>query len=186
MAGLRDIGFLLNYAVTEIKRQSGARAIPIYTEVIEQEPENRTAIRNRGLAYMMAVVNNNSLPNNKGFADAEAYCRLEPDSFLPPYCAAVIYGEAALKEPKWHEDQAIHYLTVALRKGMPLELMQRFQRQTKRLLLFVDANVLQSARRDPGYAVNLWPPEEPPVVADWTAFERKYGLKRSPLAMNSR
>src|SRR5262249_34817521 len=131
--GLRDIGLLFNYANTEILNQRALFAIPLFTEILDIDPLNKTAIRDRGMAHVSAVMNSPKLPNPQAFDDARRYCELEPDSFEAPYCAAVIFAHAARKDAAY-QSVAIDFLTQALRKGMPLHLVQNFSYDLKPLL----------------------------------------------------
>jgi tetratricopeptide (TPR) repeat protein len=182
--GLRDVAFLLDYAKAETMQQHHSEAAKRYSEVIEREPTNVEAIRNRAMTLFMVVVNDKEkIPTQQAFDDIEKYCRLSPDSFEAPYCGAVVYGEAAKKNSAF-ENKAIRYLTEALQKGMPLEAVGFYKLQVKRLLPFVSAQVLIDARRDSTYRLDLRPPHEPPSIADWRAFQKQYGLARELLVRN--
>ena len=182
--GLRHTGFLMDYARVQSTRQWHSEAAKRYTEVIEREPTNTEAIRNRAMALFLTVVNTSGvMPSQQAFDDVELYRQLVPNSFEPAFCGAVVYGEAAKKNSEY-EGKAIAYLTEALRKGMPLEAADIYKYQTKRLVPFVDAQVLMAARRDSSYRIQLWPPHDLPDVADWRAFEKQLGVQRELFVQN--
>jgi tetratricopeptide (TPR) repeat protein len=181
-AGLRDVGFLLNYARTQTNRQWHSRAAELYSEVIAIDPHNRAALRNRGLAYVASVKNNDQLPDKQAFDDAAKYLSLEPVSFEAPYCAAIIFGEAARKNPEYN-DLACAHLRQAIAKGMPLNLVGNFPAQLQRLLDQLDRAATEGASpRDPNYRLAFAPPEEPPRTSDWAAFERQFGSQSRVVA----
>src|SRR5262245_4903023 len=179
--GLRHVGFLMNYARVQSTRQWHVEAARRYTEVIEQEPTNVEAIRNRAMAlYMTAAIDKSRIPSQQAFDDVETYRRLAPDSFEPAHCGAIVFGEAARKDPVY-ENKAIGYLTEALQKGMPVEALNINKWQVKRLAPFVDGRLLAEARQDSSYRFNYLPAHELPDLADWQAFRKQFGVRRELL-----
>src|SRR5438874_11444386 len=116
-------------------------------------------------------------------ADVEESWRLEANSIESASCAAIIYGEAARKDAKFQE-KALHYLTEALRKGLPIEAANPYPFQLKRIIDLVDGNVLAGARHDAKYRLQFTPAHEPPSVAEWNAFQTRFGVKREQLVRN--
>jgi serine/threonine protein kinase len=169
--GLRDIGFLLNYANSEVLRQAEFRAVPIYSEVLEIEPENTTALRNRGLAYAAMVLRKKEPPNRQAFDDAKKYCELEPKCFEASLCAATIFGDAAKKDAKY-EEAAAGYLADALIKRMPIEWVSG--PVLRPLLDKVSPEIRSHARsKNPNEVLELRPINEPLLTADWNAFQKE-------------
>lgn len=176
--GLRDIGFLLNYANSLVLRQAPAQAIPIYSEVLQIDGNNKAAIRNRGTAYSDAVVSTNSLPNEQAFDDAKKYCELEPTSFEAPMCAANIFGEAARKDSRY-KVEAANYLQEALAKGMPIQWVSG--PILGPLLPEVDEDIRARARsKKPKEHIDPRPPNDPPATAEWKKFEKEVGIPPRP------
>jgi tetratricopeptide (TPR) repeat protein len=180
--GLRDVGFLMNFARVLSNRQMHANAAQIYTEVLTVDPRNKTAVRNRGMS-LFAVVRNDkrNLPDPQAFADLEEYFRLEPNGFEAAYCAAIIHGDAARKDPSY-EQKAIGYLNQAFQKGMPRELVQPYFTQLKRLLPFVDGQMVIDAVSDPDYRTRFAPSNEPSLTARWPEFQHNTGQQAALLA----
>jgi len=175
-AGLRDVGFLLNLARIYYRLQRHPLAIDVYTQVLSREPENRIAVRNRGMEYFLAVwTEKKRLPDAQAFLDAREDCRLNPDSFDASFCAAVIFGEAARKDPCFEED-AVGYLSKAMQQGMPLAMVKRYNAQLGSLVEKVDREVVAASERAPqGYVFRLGPDYlEPPEMADWDSFLRQH------------
>src|SRR6185312_5312326 len=115
--------------------------------------------------------------SSQAFRDAAKYCELEKESFLSSYAAAIIFGEAALKEPRY-ETAAIEHLSQAIANGMPISLIKKYQRPLKRLMPYVDAVAVVEMRRAAPCALDFRPPEDPPTTADWDAFQKTFGDKR--------
>jgi tetratricopeptide (TPR) repeat protein len=181
--GLRDIGVLLNYARVESNRQRHAEAIKLYDEILAIDSANVLAYRNRGLAYVaIAWSDKNKTVDGKALADADECCRLEPNSIESACCAAIIYGEAARKDARFQE-KAVSYLNEALRKGMPIEAANPYP-PLKRILSLVDETLLPTVRHDAKYVMQFRPAHEPPSVAEWKAFQNRFGIKEGRLAQS--
>jgi serine/threonine protein kinase len=182
--GLRHIPFLMICGRVQTGRQFHLEAAKRYTEVLEREPGNTEAIRNRAMALFMAVVNEKQkIPSQQALDDVESLRRLMPASFEGALCGAIVYGEAARKEPAY-EEKAIACLTEALQKGMPLEAVEPYKLQARRLLPFVDAEVLMAARREAGYRVDFRPTQRLPDAVEWKAFQRAFVRERELLVRN--
>jgi serine/threonine protein kinase len=182
LAGLRDVGFLLNYASSEFSRQSPLRAVPLYSEVLDIESHNGIALRNRGLAYVSVVRDRKDLPNPRAFEDARAYYRLESESIDGPYCAAIIFGEAARKNSplkEQYKEEALRYLRQAIAQGMPRELIQKYPLALNPL---ADDEIRAQAPSDPNFVLDLRPIQEPPRTAAWNDFRREVGARQSLIA----
>jgi tetratricopeptide (TPR) repeat protein len=183
--GLRDIGFLMNFARAHIRRRKHFDAANIYSDVLSFDPNNTSALRNRGMALFAAARNDKQrLPDAQAYADIERYRELAPDAFEPACCAAILYGDLARKGAGG-DSQAIACLTEALQKGMPLEVVQAYFTQLKRLLPFVDGQTLLAARRDPEFRIEFWPDHEPPATARWAAFQQTTGKQPGMLAQGN-
>jgi len=181
--GLQDIGFLMNFARTNTRRQKHRDAANLYAEVLALDPNNVTALRDFGLALFSDVQNNKRIPDDEAFAAIERYRQLKPGAFEPAYCAAILYGEKARKG-FGNDEQAIVYLADALKKGMPLDLVQPYYIQLKRLLPFIDGQTLLEARRDSSYRTRFAPSHDPPQTAVWAAFHRSAEQQSGLLAQS--
>jgi tetratricopeptide (TPR) repeat protein len=180
--GLRNQTFLMNYARVEANRQQQIDAIRLYDEVINSDPNNALAYRNRGLIYVALVWNDKKEPvDPQALEDADESYRLEPNSFEAACGAAIIYGEAARKDAKF-QDKAAYYLTLALRKGMPIEATNPYSIQLRRIFELVDKNTLAGARHDDKYRIHFTPAHEPPNLADWNEFQKQFGVKQKLVA----
>jgi serine/threonine protein kinase len=149
-AGLRDIDFLLNFARTQKKRGWHSDAAKLFSEVLAIDPNNKGAIRDRAVANLMVVKNSREkIPSAEAFEDALRYRTLET-SYEGSHLAASVFGEAARKDARYHDD-AILFLTESISKGLPSESLATLTIELKRLLPFIDASVLQNARSVPQF-----------------------------------
>jgi tetratricopeptide (TPR) repeat protein len=172
-AGIRDIGFLLNFAHVERKENRFSPAVDLYTEVLALDPDNVLALRNRCHTFFSQAVGANGIPHEQGFADAEKACLLDSDSFESPLCAALIYAQAARKDPGRYEDQARRHLTTALERGMPLGLFANYEPVLKPLMDKVDPRIAGDAwQRLRPIAHQVFTPQQPARTANWEAFLR--------------
>jgi tetratricopeptide (TPR) repeat protein len=182
--GLRDVGYLLNYARALRNRQLHSDAVRIFAEVLAADPQNRIAIRDRGLAHVAIVANDKTkIPSTEAFEDAEKLCQLDPKSFDAAYCAAIIFGEAARKDSNF-DPRAVGYLTDALNNGLPVEAVNHYPRQLKRLMPSVEEGVIAGARHDSRYRVAFVPIQEFPDGANWEVFQERYSDGSRRLAQN--
>jgi hypothetical protein len=169
-AGLQNLWLLLNYARILTNRQRYNDAIVVYSDALSLDPANSIALRNRALGHVAIVRNNKTeLPDESALVDAREYCRLAPDSIEALCCAAIVYGEAARKNNTF-EPEAVAYLTAALKKGMPLDVVNSNSLQLKRLVEKLDDETRTSARRDASFRIHFAPVQEPPATASWKAF----------------
>jgi tetratricopeptide (TPR) repeat protein len=181
--GLREIGFLFNYAHTQTNSQRHLDAAQVYSDILADHPQNGVARRNRALSYFHSVRNiAKQLPNEQAFKDIEAYCEMTPDSFEGPFYAAVIYSEAAEKDANY-EAQAIEYLTKAINKGLPLEcITPSYSIQLKNILKRMDPEVLSGARRGNQPPLNYFVQFAPAQTANWRLFLQQVSGSPSLLA----
>ncbi len=181
--GLRHPAFLMDYARVEMVRQHHSEAVKRYSEVLEVEPTNFEAVRSRALAFYWMVVNDRErIPSELAFDDVATYRRLDPGSFEPALVGAIVYGEAARKNPTY-QAKAIFFLQEALQKGMPAEVAGFYPAQIKRQLPFVDGHLLMSARRDTAYRFRPGLEQSLPQNANWSAFSARFGTHRPGLAL---
>jgi len=127
----------------------------------------------------VAVVRNrDDFPNPQAFDDARDYCRLDSESINGPYCAAVIFGEAARKDSQYREE-AIQFLRQSIAQGMPREWIQKHALALNPL---ADDALREQAPSDPNVVLDLRPIQEPPRTAAWNDFRREVGAKQTLLA----
>src|SRR5262249_7539110 len=151
----RDISFLFNLAKTQTFLQRHVEAAETYGVILEIEPQNVIATRNRAIARMYIVINQKTkVPSDECFADAATYCGLAGENFEGPLVAAIVFGEAARKD-KRYEAKAVEYLTEAIKKGFPLEAVSALSAQLKPLLTHVDAKVVAAGTHDAKYRINF-------------------------------
>jgi hypothetical protein len=157
-----------------VLRQSDFRAIPIYSDVLEIDPDNTTALRNRGMSYRAMVAGKRDVPlNPEALADAKRYCEREPKSFEAPMCAAVIFAEAAKKDPQYKK-RAADYLGEALAKGMPKDWVRSYALDS--LICKDNQELFDRARsKEPNEQFQPRPANDPPATPDWEAFEKEFG-----------
>jgi eukaryotic-like serine/threonine-protein kinase len=174
-AGLQDAGSLLNYARVLTNRQRYRDAINVYTELLSRDAANVLARRNRALTYVACVQNDKiGTLGDQALVDAREYCRRAPDSIEAACCAAIVYGEAARKD-KTFEPAAVAHLKDALKKGMPLDVVNSYSLQLRRLVEKLDDETRTSARRDASFRIHFAPAQEPLETANWKAFLNGHG-----------
>jgi tetratricopeptide (TPR) repeat protein len=171
-AGLRDIGFLLNYGRVAFNRQRYSDAVARYSEVLEIDSQNWPALRNRALSHRaIAVVNNSSeIPNPQAFEDAAQDCRLNPDSVEPFYFAAVVLGEASRKDPTYLPE-AVRCLSMAIEKGMPYRWIQNHDVSLRHLEVHLDGALIEKAKRAKDIVLSNMPNVEPVTTPSWAEFK---------------
>jgi hypothetical protein len=179
--GLRDIDFLLNFALTQKERQLQSSSAKLFGDVLTLQADNKEAIYNRAMANLMIAKNSpTQIPSPEAFRDGLRYRELEP-TFDGAFVAAWIFAEAARKD-KTYQDEAISYLAEAVRLGLPKESLAVMQSELRRLIPFIDPVVLQAARSVPDPQKRKrerTPIHELPDTPSLEAFQSKYGAKRS-------
>lgn len=182
--GQRDLAFLFNFARVRIRLQSAEEALESYADVLAQEPENRVAIFNRCLLGVGLVRNDKKkIPSPECMVEAESFCRLASDTFDAPFCAAVVFGEAARKDPAYRH-KAVGYLTEAIEKGLPLDIIEAsvYQTQLQPLLGYLDKTVIAQGINDPNYRVSVGPTRDFPPTPDWEEFRNPDKRRASRVA----
>src|SRR5262249_29906305 len=119
-----------------------------------------------------------SIPAQEFLSKAEECSRLEANSFEEPFCAAIVFGEAARKDTRYRE-KALGNFTEALQRGLPLEAANLYPPQLKPLVPLVNANVIANAAHDPGFRANFAPVQEFESTPNWQVFlrqDRKEGV----------
>jgi serine/threonine protein kinase len=169
-AGLRDLGFMLNYAHTSQKLGFDTEAITIYSEVLERDPTNTLAFRNRAQTYMNVGTRLGRLPNERAFHDAREDCRLNPSSFEAHYTAARLFGFAATKDSKYREE-GTHFLACALENGMPRNLFTIAESRLRPLVNREIEKLLEAAPAElDGYRYTAFSHQVPLQTANWDEF----------------
>jgi len=175
LAGLRETGFLLNYAYALVKIKFYPQAIGIYSEVLDREPNNAFALRNRERAQMGRAMEMRQIPDARAFEDARRDCALNPQSFEAPFVAAMLSGYAASR-PKSDPQFVVwgrEFLTSALKNGLPKELVQQEQGLFKP---FTDNDgviqrlVENAPAEESAYTFRTTRVSEPPLTANWEEF----------------
>jgi serine/threonine protein kinase len=169
--GQRDISFLFNLAKNQTLLQRHSKVVQIYGDILEIEPQNLIAMRNRAFAGLMVVINQKKLlPSDECFADAAAYCNLAGESYEGPLVASMVFGEAARKD-KRYEAKAVEYFTDAIKKGFPVEGVAALPAQLKPLLSRMEASIIEAATHDAKYRLNFAVPvQEYSNTASWERF----------------
>lgn len=172
-AGLREIGFLLNYADVLRKRDLATEAIEIYSSVLAEDPQNSMALCNRAVVYMSVAMRMNGEPTTQCLDDARRDVSLNPHSFESPYTAARIFAYATSKN-KAHREEGVRYLVMALERGLPGNLVER-QRMLLKPLLTPDVERLleKAPPEDPNYRYLTYRRRQPSQIADWQEFLRQ-------------
>ena len=79
------------------------------------------------------------------------------------------------RKDKTFEAAAVAHLKDALKKGMPLDVVNSYSLQLRRLVEKLDDETRTSARRDASFRIHFAPAQEPLETANWKAFLSGHG-----------
>jgi serine/threonine protein kinase len=169
-AGLRNRGFLLNYADVLRKRDLVTDSIARFSEVIDLEPQNSMALRNRALTYLQVAMRLRRATDSQAFGDIRQDVELNPGSFVSSFSAARIFAFAA-KDDRSKCEEGVRHLLAALEAGLPRDLVERERNLLRPLLTEEVEQRLQAAPpMDPDYRYRPFVRQTIPLTANWFDF----------------
>ena len=175
-SGMRDVRLVFNYADALRRRSQFTEAVAIYSEVVDADPRHAEARRGRARCYYCiakAPGGNKRIPDPQAFEDARVDIRVNPDSFIPPYLAAIMCGYAIDLDPslETYREEGIYCLGLALKAGLPRTL---YEADAAKLDLLkteeIDALIEAALPVPPGNFLELYHQQEFPPAANWQDF----------------